>query len=147
MGKKARKSLSIKLDKPYSTRLQPYEDDPLSEVADWLNSMPIRDANRKVEEVLLMALLPYARSDSLKYSHEQLIATCLRSSDALMKHDYLMRQALNVPVVESSSAIAATSVPANGKSTQLSDLAAKPKKSSSGHLSGKSSAVDADPFA
>ncbi|WP_059002728.1 hypothetical protein [Leptolyngbya sp. NIES-2104] len=90
---KSRKSLSI--------RLQPYTDSPLSEVIDYLKSLDTEEANRRIGEVLVMCLLPYARLHEA-VSDEELRVTCLESCDALDKHASTMRQALKVPQLQFS---------------------------------------------
>ncbi|NJL82319.1 MAG: hypothetical protein HC890_03995 [Chloroflexaceae bacterium] len=77
-------------------RLQPYVGTPLAEVVAWLNSMEKRDANRKIEDLLVMGFLAYARLDSGQFSAEKLRITCLACCDAGDKHFSTMRQTLQI---------------------------------------------------
>lgn len=80
-----------------SLRLQPYEGTPLAEVANYLNSMEKEEATKKVGDILVMCLLPYARLDDEElYTERELQLTCLEASDAMDKHASTMRQALGV---------------------------------------------------
>lgn len=90
MPEQRRKRLSL------SIRLQPYEGDPLAEVAAWLNEMVSRDANRLIENALLMAFLAYARFDAGEYDEQEIRRACLECCDALDKHASKMRQAMRV---------------------------------------------------
>ncbi|BAZ03357.1 hypothetical protein NIES37_73700 (plasmid) [Tolypothrix tenuis PCC 7101] len=90
MTRVRRKRLSLSL------RLQPYEGDPMAEVVDYLNSLPKDEVNRKVADILVAALLPYARYHSGKYTQEQLRFACWEAQDSLNKHGSNMRLALGV---------------------------------------------------
>lgn len=79
-----------------SLRLQPYEGDPMAEVAEYLNSLPKDEVNRKVADILVAALLPYSRYHSGKYTSEQLRFACWESQDCLNKHASNMRLALGI---------------------------------------------------
>jgi hypothetical protein len=79
-----------------SLRLQPYSGDLMAEVADYLNSLPKDEVNRKVADILVAALLPYARFVSGEYTSEQLRFACWESQDSLNKHGSNMRLALGV---------------------------------------------------
>ena len=88
MTKRQRKSLSV--------RLQPYEGSPMAEVAAFLNALDDRDKLRRVEDVLVMCLLPYARQWLGKDDPEELRRACLEACDAMDKHASTLRQALRV---------------------------------------------------
>ncbi len=90
MSRARRKRVSLSL------RLQPYEGDPMAEVAEYLNSRSKDEVNRKVADILVAALLPYARYDSGKYTPEQLRFACWESQDCLNKHGSNTRLALGV---------------------------------------------------
>jgi hypothetical protein len=79
-----------------SLRLQPYEGDPMAEVADYLNSLPKDEVNRKVADILVAALLPIARYKCGEYTSEQLRFACWEAQDSLNKHGSNMRLALGV---------------------------------------------------
>lgn len=79
-----------------SLRLQPYEGDLMAEVVDYLNGLPKDEMNRKVADILVAALLPYARYESGNYTSEQLRFACWESQDCLNKHGSNMRFALGV---------------------------------------------------
>ena len=110
---KQRKSLSL--------RLQPYSGTPLAEVVDYLNSLEKEQANKKVGEILVMTLLPYARAHSSNFgtdgTSEELRLTCLESCDAMDKHASTMRQALRVEQPQFSSFYRMASVSSNGLSS------------------------------
>jgi hypothetical protein len=84
---KARKSLSI--------RLQPYEGTPMAEVADYLNGLDSGTMQRKVEDLLVLGLLAYARLEQ-GVEAERLRLTCLECCDGLEKHTAIMRLAIGV---------------------------------------------------
>lgn len=88
MAKKARHSLYL--------RLQMNEGTPLDEVRKWLESLEPREKNRKVEDVLVMCLLAYARLDAEQYTQEELVRTYLECSDTSHKHFSTLRQILNL---------------------------------------------------
>ncbi|MHC5713167.1 MAG: hypothetical protein ACYTX0_13665 [Nostoc sp.] len=90
MSRTRRKRVSLSL------RLQPYEGDPMAEVVDYLNSLPKDEVNRKVADILVATLLPYARYHSGKYTQEQLRFACWEAQDSLNKHGSNMRLALGV---------------------------------------------------
>ena len=90
MSRVRRKRVSLSL------RLQPYSGDPMAEVADYLNSLPKDEVNRKVADILVAALLPIARYHSGKYTPEQLRFACWESQDCLNKHGSNMRLAMGV---------------------------------------------------
>ena len=87
MSRRKRVSLSI--------RLQPYEGSLLAEVANWLKGMEKGEANRRVEEALLMAYLPYARAAQGE-DESEIERCCWETQDRLNSHGFLMRQALRV---------------------------------------------------
>ena len=87
MSRRKRVSLSI--------RLQPYEGSLLAEVANWLKQMEKGEANRRVEEALLMAYLPYARAAQGE-DEKEIERCCWETQDRLNNHGFLMRQALRV---------------------------------------------------
>ncbi|MGI2908565.1 hypothetical protein [Tolypothrix sp. VBCCA 56010] len=90
MNKVRRKRVSLSL------RLQPYSGDPMAEVADYLNSLPKDEVNRKVADILVAALLPIARYKCGEYTTEQLRFACWEAQDSLNKHGSNMRLALGV---------------------------------------------------
>jgi hypothetical protein len=90
MSRARRKRVSLSL------RLQPYEGDPMAEVAHYLNSLPKDEVNRKVADILVAALLPIARYHSGNYTPEQLRFACWESQDCLNKHGSNTRLALGV---------------------------------------------------
>jgi len=78
-----------------SLRFQPYAGTSLAEVVDYLNSLEKRDAHRKIEDVLVMCLLGYARQQQ-GCNSEELRRTCLECCDTLDKHASTLRQTLRV---------------------------------------------------
>jgi hypothetical protein len=68
----------------------------MAEVADYLNSLPKEEVNRKVADILVAALLPYARFVSGNYTSEQLRFACWEAQDSLNKHGSNMRLAMSV---------------------------------------------------
>jgi hypothetical protein len=84
---KSRKSLSI--------RLQPYEGTPMAEVADYLNDLDTGSAMRKVEDLLVLGLLAYARLEQ-DADAERLRLTTIECCDALDKHAATIRLAIGV---------------------------------------------------
>jgi hypothetical protein len=84
---KSRKSLSI--------RLQPYEGTPMAEVADYLNDLDSATALRKVEDLLVLGLLAYARLEQ-DADAERLRLTAIECCDALEKHAATIRLAIGV---------------------------------------------------
>jgi hypothetical protein len=68
----------------------------MAEVADYLNSLPKDEVNRKVADILVAALLPYARYFAETYTIEQLRFACWESQDAMNKHGSTMRLAMGV---------------------------------------------------
>jgi hypothetical protein len=84
---KSRKSLSI--------RLQPYEGTPMAEVADYLNDLDSGSAMRKVEDLLVLGLLAYARLEQ-DADTERLRLTAIECCDALEKHAATIRLAIGV---------------------------------------------------
>jgi hypothetical protein len=84
---KSRKSLSI--------RLQPYEGTPMAEVADYLNDLDSGTMLRKVEDLLVLGLLAYARLEQ-DADAERLRLTALECCDALEKHAATIRLAIGI---------------------------------------------------
>jgi hypothetical protein len=84
---KSRKSLSI--------RLQPYEGTPMAEVTDYLNDLDSGTALRKVEDLLVLGLLAYARLEQ-DTDAERLRLTALECCDGLEKHAATIRLAIGV---------------------------------------------------
>jgi hypothetical protein len=84
---KSRKSLSI--------RLQPYEGTPMAEVADYLNDLDSGSAMRKVEDLLVLGLLAYARLEQ-EADAERLRLTALECCNGLEKHAATIRLAIGV---------------------------------------------------
>lgn len=101
MSKKVRKSLYV--------RLQMNEGTPLDEVRSWLDSLDAREKNRKIEDVLVMCLLPYARLDSEKYNQDELSRTCLESCDTGNKHFSTLRQIFNLSETQCTSSVSSVS--------------------------------------
>lgn len=110
--------------KSLSLRLQPYAGTPLAEVVDYLNSLEKEEANKKVGDILIMCLLPYARAHSSNSgtdgTSEELRMTCLESCDAMDKHASTMRQALRVEQPQFSSYYRVTPVSSNGQQVRPS---------------------------
>lgn len=110
--------------KSLSLRLQPYARTPLAEVVDYLNSLEKEEANKKVGDILIMCLLPYARAHSSNSgksgTSEELRMTCLESCDAMDKHASTMRQALRVEQPQFSSYYRVTPVSSNGQQVRPS---------------------------
>lgn len=80
----------------FSLRLQPYEGSLLAEVVQFLNSLDRAEANRRVENVLVMALLAQARLYDAEYSGEERRRCCIEACDALEKHASALRQLVGV---------------------------------------------------
>jgi hypothetical protein len=87
---KSRKSLSI--------RLQPYAGTPMAEVADYLNDLDTGSAMRKVEDLLVLGLLAYARLEQ-DTDAERLRLTAIECCDALEKHAATIRLAIGLESV------------------------------------------------
>ncbi len=68
----------------------------MAEVAEYLNSLSKDEVNRKVADILVAALLPYARYKCGNYTPDQLRFACWESEDCLNKHGSNMRLALGV---------------------------------------------------
>ena len=115
----------------YYLRLQPYEGTPLAEVVAWLNSMDKRDANKKIEDVLVMAFLAYARQHSGQYDAGQLRLTCLECCDTGDKHFSTLRQALMVEQPKFSSMLPAWGYPAPVNGPQVGQPLQPPPDSES----------------
>jgi hypothetical protein len=84
---KSRKSLSI--------RLQPYEGTPMAEVTDYLNDLDSGTMLRKVEDLLVLGLLAYARLEQ-DADAERLRLTAIECCDALEKHAATIRLAIGI---------------------------------------------------
>lgn len=146
--RKKRKSLSL--------RFQPYEGDPMAEVVDYLNSLPKDEVNRKVADILVAALLPYARFESGKYTPEQLRFACWEAQDSLNKHGSNMRLALGVEqpqfvppnhvAPQLTVPISADAPANNGKTTLLEDTLHSTEQSMrpTSMVQGKASSQDLD---
>lgn len=80
----------------FSLRLQPYEKSLLAEVVQYLNSLERSDAQRQVENVLVMALLAQARLYDETHSEEERRRCCIEACDALEKHASSLRQLVGV---------------------------------------------------
>ena len=88
----------------FSLRLQPYDGSLLAEVVHYLNSLDRAEAQRRVESVLVMALLTQARLYDEAHSPEERRRCCIEACDALDKHASMLRQLVGVeaaPVVRS----------------------------------------------
>lgn len=94
MTKRGRKSFSV--------RLQPYEGSPMAEVAEFLNALDDREKLRRVEDVLVMCLLPYARLWLGEADPEELRRACLEACDAMDKHASTLRQTLRVELPQAA---------------------------------------------
>lgn len=133
MGKKSRKGLSI--------RLQMNEGTPLDEVRQWLESLDPRDKHRKIEDILVMCLLTYARLDSGEASRDELVRTCLECCDTGEKHFSTIRQILHLastPMeVEKNSAF-------GNESPKQSDLSPDPAQNEPNLNLGKVSTSQLD---
>lgn len=68
----------------------------MAEVADFLNALDDRDKLRRVEDVLVMCLLPYARQHQGTCDDNELRRTCLEACDTIDKHASTLRQTLRV---------------------------------------------------
>ena len=84
----------------------------MAEVADYLNAMDDRDKLRRVEDVLVMCLLPYARQQQGTCNDDELRRVCLEACDALDKHASTLRQALRVEAPYLRSAMMMAPLPA-----------------------------------
>ena len=80
----------------FSLRLQPYDGSLLAEVVDYLNSGDRSDAQRQVEDVLVMCFLSKARLYNECCSGEERRRACIESCDALEKHASNLRQLVGV---------------------------------------------------
>lgn len=80
----------------FSLRLQPYEGSLLAEVVHYLNSLDRAEATRRVESVLVMAMLAQARLYDESRSDEERRRCCIESCDALDKHASSLRQLVGV---------------------------------------------------
>ena len=138
-----------------SLRLQPYSGDPMAEVADYLNSLPKDEVNRKVADILVAALLPIARYKCGEYTTEQLRFACWESQDSLNKHGSNMRLAMGVeqpqfvlPQVTPLECVTvnAKTVAYNGKTTKQEDITVEgeEKKRPTSMVQGKASSQDLD---
>ena len=90
----------------FSLRLQPYEGSLLAEVVNYLNSLDRAEANRRVEGVLVMAMLAQARLYDPACSETERRRCCIEACDALEKHASMLRQLVGVempmhPVIHS----------------------------------------------
>lgn len=133
MPKRRRKSLSL--------RLQPYEETPLAEVADYLNSLDRQEANQKVGEILAF-FLALARKDSGE-SDEEVERAYWSAYAAIEKLFYLMAQELRVklPQVHSGYVMAAQA-PVNGHDGALASEAFNKKPAP--QIIGKGTAAEVD---
>ena len=80
----------------FSLRLQPYDGSLLAEVVNYLNSLDRAEANRRVEGVLVMALLAQARLYDPGCSETERRRCCIEACDALEKHASMLRQLVGV---------------------------------------------------
>lgn len=80
----------------FSLRLQPYDGSLLAEVVQFLNSLDRAEANRRVENVLVMALLAQARLYDETSSPEERRRCCIEACNALDKHASMLRQLVGV---------------------------------------------------
>ena len=87
----------------FSLRVQPYDVSLLAEVVHYLNSLDRAEATRRIESVLVMALLTQARLYDPTCSPEERRRCCIGACDALEKHASMLRQLVGVeakPVME-----------------------------------------------
>ena len=76
-------------------RWQPSEGKPLAQVADWLNNMSVRERRKKVAEVCLMTLLPYALEANQKTEEE--VERCYwEVRERLFQYLFAMKQVLGI---------------------------------------------------
>lgn len=76
-------------------RWQPTEDKPFAEIVEWLNRMPIKERRKKVMEVCMMTILPYALQSGGKTEEE--IERCYwEVHERLHQHLFVMRQTLQI---------------------------------------------------
>ncbi|MEL7142366.1 MAG: hypothetical protein AAGJ95_09640 [Cyanobacteria bacterium J06554_11] len=80
----------------FSLRLQPYDGSLLAEVVHYLNSLDRAEAMRRVEGVLVMALLTQARLYAPNCSDAERRRCCIEACDALEKHASMLRQLVGV---------------------------------------------------
>ena len=80
----------------FSLRLQPYDGSLLAEVVNYLNSLDRAEANRRVEGVLVMAMLAQARLYDPACSETERRRCCIEACDALEKHASMLRQLVGV---------------------------------------------------
>ncbi len=66
------------------------------ELINYLKSFDRGLATKKVEDILMAALLSLAKEYSGKYNQEQLRKSCLENCNALLHHSSYLRQVLNV---------------------------------------------------
>jgi hypothetical protein len=128
----------------------------MAEVADYLNSLPKDEVKRKVADILVAALLPYARFVSGNYTSEQLRFACWESQDCLNKHGSNMRLAMGVEQPQfvlphqvmplESVTVNAKTVAYNGKTTKQEDITVEgeQKKRPTSMVQGKASSQDLD---
>ena len=90
----------------FSLRLQPYDGSLLAEVVQYLNSLDRAEANRRVENVLVMALLAQARLYDESSSPEERRRCCIEACDALDKHASMLRQLVGVEAAPISWTVA-----------------------------------------
>ena len=72
------------------------QNSPTAEVITYLKSLDKDDMQARINAILVMAFLPYARFYSGKYTFEQLRFACWETQDSLDKHGSTMRLALGV---------------------------------------------------
>lgn len=72
------------------------QNSPTAEVITYLKSLDKDDMQTRINAILVMAFLPYARFYSGKYTFEQLRFACWEVQDAFDKHCSNMRLTLNV---------------------------------------------------
>lgn len=89
----------------FTMRLQPYEGSLLAEVVQHLNSIDRAEAQRRVESVLVMALLAQARLYDPSCSPEEKRRCCIESCDALDKHASTLRQLVGVEALPARHAV------------------------------------------
>lgn len=77
-------------------RLQGYANDPITEVIEYLKSLPDYEMRQRINSFLVGGFLPYARHHQGNYESEEISYLCWQSEDILSKHSFYMRCALRV---------------------------------------------------
>ena len=76
-------------------RIQPRDQTPLAKVVQWLNSLPKEERRKKIIDVCMMTLLPYALEAGQE--HPATVERCYwDSQERLFQYVYLMKQSLSI---------------------------------------------------